>query len=517
MSAALAPAPAAAAAAAAAPAPLQWTKETFQEPNVPKKMCARRRALNFRRLPPPPPPAAAAARRRRSPAAACGRKTLHPPTHPPPHPPRRDSDRIAFEVMPPAEIVGVAELRVHERALYRMPERRPQAAGVLDPRLGVSSKRAICETCGQALAECTGHFGYIALELPVFHIGYFRPTLQVLQCVCKACARVLLTPEERRQAARRLRGARGGERAAREAAFRRVLDRCKRVRACPHCGELNGVVKKAPASLKIVHDPWGAPPKGEAKPGAGWAARESYVAELRGALAANPALGASMRNVVDDLNPLRVLGLFSAVPDADCELLDLAGRPEHLLLTRLPVPPVCIRPSVEVDGGAGSNEDDLTMKLMQIVEVNNILRAGLARGLPVPTLAENWDFLQVRRSGGVSIHSNSIFIHTARRRCAETNYAPSRPSSNLSAHLLPFLHPPSARRSSARSTSTQTSRASPRCTRCPASRRAASSSGSRGSRAASAATSPASASTSPAARSSHPARTSPCPRSASRV
>jgi DNA-directed RNA polymerase III subunit RPC1 len=394
MSAALAPAAAAAAAAiaAAAPAPLMSTKETFQEPNVPKKMCARRRAVN-----------SAAARRRRSPAAAdaaAPSPKTYTPTHPPSHHrPRHHSDRIAFEVMPPAEIVSVAELRVHERALYRMPERRPQAAGVLDPRLGVSSKRATCETCGQALAECTGHFGYIALELPVFHIGYFRPTLQVLQCVCKACARVLLTPEERRQAARRLRGARGGERAAREAAFRRVLDRCKRVRACPHCGELNGVVKKAPASLKIVHDPWGAPPKGEAKPGAGWAAREAYVAELRGALAANPALGASMRNVVDDLNPLRVLGLFSAVPDADCELLDLAGRPEHLLLTRLPVPPVCIRPSVEVDGGAGSNEDDLTMKLMQIVEVNNILRAGLARGLPVPTLAENWDFLQVRGQG----------------------------------------------------------------------------------------------------------------------
>jgi DNA-directed RNA polymerase III subunit RPC1 len=74
----------------------------------------------------------------------------------------------------------------------------------------------------------------------------------------------------------------------------------------------------------------------------------------------------------------------------------MAGRPEHLLMTHLPVPPVCIRPSVEMDGGAGSNEDDLTMKLMQIVEVNNILRQGLERGLPGATIAENWDFLQVQ-------------------------------------------------------------------------------------------------------------------------
>jgi DNA-directed RNA polymerase III subunit RPC1 len=39
-----------------------------------------------------------------------------------------------------------------------------------------------------------------------------------------------------------------------------------------------------------------------------------------------------------------------------------AGRPEDLLVTVLPVPPVCIRPSVEMDGA--SNEDDITMKLM---------------------------------------------------------------------------------------------------------------------------------------------------------
>ena len=31
----------------------------------------------------------------------------------------------------------------------------------------------------------------------------------------------------------------------------------------------------------------------------------------------------------------------------------MADRPEHLILTHLPVPPVCIRPSVEMDGVAG--------------------------------------------------------------------------------------------------------------------------------------------------------------------
>jgi DNA-directed RNA polymerase III subunit RPC1 len=296
------------------------------------------------------------------------------------------SKQISFGLMPPTEIVNCAEFHVFERALYKMPERRPQPNGVLDPRLGVSNKRATCETCGQQLADCTGHFGYIALELPVFHIGYFRNTLQILQCICKSCARVLLNDDERRVFAKKFRNGRL-ERIRREALFRRVLDRCKRVRNCPHCGDLNGPVKKAPSSLKVIHDPF------YKKEPEATAWRES---ELTNAADANEAIKQHLKNAVDDLNPLRVQGLFRAIPDEDCELLDLAGRPENLLLTHIPVPPVCIRPSVEMDGGAGSNEDDLTVKLMQIVEVNNILRHGLERGLPISNVAENWDFLQVQ-------------------------------------------------------------------------------------------------------------------------
>ncbi len=32
----------------------------------------------------------------------------------------------------------------------------------------------------------------------MFHIGYFKNTLQILQCICKNCSRVLLPDEERR-------------------------------------------------------------------------------------------------------------------------------------------------------------------------------------------------------------------------------------------------------------------------------------------------------------------------------
>ena len=30
-----------------------------------------------------------------------------------------------------------------------------------------------------------GHFGYISLELPVFHIGFFKAIMECLQRICK--------------------------------------------------------------------------------------------------------------------------------------------------------------------------------------------------------------------------------------------------------------------------------------------------------------------------------------------
>jgi DNA-directed RNA polymerase III subunit RPC1 len=104
--------------------------------------------------------------------------------------------------------------------------------------------------------------------------------------------------------------------------------------------------------------------------------------------------------VYEDLNPLKVLELFKRIPDEvrlssfsagrvthidcqDCELLGLRpsfGRPEEYIWQYLSVPPVCIRPSIAQDGA--STEDDLTVKLTEIVFTNALIRQGLAKGAP---------------------------------------------------------------------------------------------------------------------------------------
>ncbi|PKU28935.1 dna-directed rna polymerase iii subunit rpc1 [Limosa lapponica baueri] len=51
-----------------------------------------------------------------------------------------------------------------------------------------------------------------------------------------------------------------------------------------------------------------------------------------------------------------------------------AGKPSDLILRRLLVPPLCIRPSVVSDLKSGTNEDDLTMKLTEIIFLNDVIK-----------------------------------------------------------------------------------------------------------------------------------------------
>ena len=82
-------------------------------------------------------------------------------------------------------------------------------------------------------------------------------------------------------------------------------------------------------------------------------------------------------NYQENLSPLVALNLFKRIPAEDIPLLLMnpeAGKPADLILTRLLVPPLCIRPSVVSDLKSGTNEDDLTMKLTEIIFLNDVIK-----------------------------------------------------------------------------------------------------------------------------------------------
>jgi len=84
------------------------------------------------------------------------------------------------------------------------------------------------------------------------------------------------------------------------------------------------------------------------------------------------------------------------ITDEDIYILGInpeVARPEWLVLTVLPVPPVTVRPSITLDTGERS-EDDLTHKLVDILRINQRLVENMEAGAPQLIVEDLWDLLQ---------------------------------------------------------------------------------------------------------------------------
>ena len=69
------------------------------------------------------------------------------------------------------------------------------------------------------------------------------------------------------------------------------------------------------------------------------------------------------------------------------------ARPEWMVLTVLPVPPVTVRPSITLETGERS-EDDLTHKLVDILRINQRLKENMEAGAPQLIVEDLWELLQ---------------------------------------------------------------------------------------------------------------------------
>ena len=68
-------------------------------------------------------------------------------------------------------------------------------------------------------------------------------------------------------------------------------------------------------------------------------------------------------------------------------------RPEWTILNVLPIPPVCVRPSITLESGIRS-EDDLTHKLVDVIRINQRLRENIDAGSPQLIVEDLWELLQ---------------------------------------------------------------------------------------------------------------------------
>ena len=106
------------------------------------------------------------------------------------------SQQIQFGVFSSSDISKLSTIECVNRDLYD-EHKQPVPYGPIDLKLGVNQKNYVCHTCGKKIDLCPGHFGYIRLHLPIFHIGFFKAIIDILRCRCKNCGRILLRDEDK--------------------------------------------------------------------------------------------------------------------------------------------------------------------------------------------------------------------------------------------------------------------------------------------------------------------------------
>jgi DNA-directed RNA polymerase subunit A' len=259
-------------------------------------------------------------------------------------------DRIKFGIMSPKMVKKMSIAKIitpdtHDTDGY------PIKGGLMDPRMGVIDPGLRCRTCKSKMGDCPGHFGYIELARPVIHVGYIKMIYNILQSTCRECSRILLDEERISAYRKKFSEVYGGEKEF-EGIIKEVLVEAKKAKKCPHCtAEQKKVKLEKPTSF--------------------------YEDTQR-------------------IMPTEIRERLEKIPDDDIKLFGLtkeSSRPEWMVLTLLPVPPVTTRPSITLETGERS-EDDLTHKLVDIIRLNQRLRENIEAGAPHLIVEDQWELVQ---------------------------------------------------------------------------------------------------------------------------
>ena len=265
-------------------------------------------------------------------------------------------DKIKFGLLSPDEIRKMSAARIITADTYD-EDGLPIPSGLMDQRLGTIEPGQRCQTCGNLVSNCMGHFGHIELARPVIHVGYAKKVLKVLRSICPECSRLMLTEEEIEGFREEQIKHRKIYSEADEEATKLVFKLARKSKICPYCG-----AKKK----KIVIE----------KPTTYYEEEENKGSHR--------------------ITPIEILERLKKMTDNDLRILGVSpenARLEWVIFTVLSIPPVCARPSITLDSGIRS-EDDLTHKLVDVIRINQRLRENIDAGAPHLIVEDLWELLQ---------------------------------------------------------------------------------------------------------------------------
>ncbi|SCU92024.1 LADA_0F13740g1_1 [Lachancea dasiensis] len=288
--------------------------------------------------------------------------------------PLRTVKEVQFGMFSPEEVRAISVAKVEFPETMDETQMRAKIGGLNDPRLGSIDRNYKCQTCGEGMNDCPGHFGHIELAKPVFHIGYIAKIKKVAECVCMHCGKLLL--DEHNELMRQAIRIKDPKRR-----FNAVWSLCKAKMVCD-----TEVPSDDDPTQYVSRGGCGNTQPSIRKDGL------SLVGTWKKDKGADDADQPEKRIITAD----EVLNVFKHISPEDSTRLGFNedfARPEWMILTVLPVPPPPVRPSISFNE-TQRGEDDLTYKLGDILKANiNVQRLEI-NGSPQHVIQESESLLQ---------------------------------------------------------------------------------------------------------------------------
>ena len=281
--------------------------------------------------------------------------------------PLRRVKEVQFGLLSPEEIKAMAVVEILYPETY--VDNKQKIGGLADPRLGTIERALKCPTCHSNNDQCTGHFGYLELHRPCYHIGYMTRIKKLLECVCHSCFRIKCSPTDPKYM--KILQIKDNERRARE-----IWELCKGKSVCEAGDPQKGGCGAKQPSLR--------------KEGLHFTATYKMTSRQTNEDDDNDNNNANDKKVY---TAKRVYAILKNISDSECQKLGCNTRPEWMMITVIAVPPPQMRPSVYAQG-VGRSEDDLTYKLGEIVKSNTELKRYIDESAPEHTVAEAENLLQ---------------------------------------------------------------------------------------------------------------------------
>ena len=303
--------------------------------------------------------------------------------------PYRSIRYIQFGVLSPDEIkeMAVCEIKVRETTIGS----QPVEGGLCDARMG-ADREWKCGTCAGNMTECPGHFGYIQLAKPVYHYGFIKKVMQVLRCICFSCSK-LLVPANSKEVHDIIERTKDKPRDRLQA----IAKLCANKKSCGggkkkggFSGEVDGPtmsIQSEESGCNSLHPGF----RLSLEPGH----RLDMIAEYKNTGDSEANSSVTENKIL--VSAQRALEIFKRISPEDCVALGFDyefSRPEWMIISVLPVPPLHVRPAVEM-GLGGKSHDDLTFQYQVILRYNQELRDNEAAGVSERIITEIVDKLQL--------------------------------------------------------------------------------------------------------------------------